>query len=301
MKHWKYLPIQAFIYIMALMPFWVLYRIADIIFVIIYYVVRYRIKIVRKNIKDSFPELTSKEHLKIERQFYRNFADYITETIKLNHISDKQIMKRMKFNNIEVIDELFDKKRSIVAYFSHCGNWEWVPSITRWTRHKVGIGKVEFCQVYRPLRNEWFDMYMLKLRSRFNSLSLKKKTVLRELVKMRRDEVTTITGFMSDQKPSHGDTSYIVKFLNHPSAVITGTEQVARKLDMAVVYFDMKKTGRGRYEVDIKLLAEDTSSMPEMSLTNTYIALLEETIKRNPSIWLWTHNRWKHKVELPNE
>ena len=237
---------------------------------------------------------------KIARKFYRNFADYIVETIKLNHISDEEIKRRMVFKNMDIIDRLFDEKRSIVAYFSHCGNWEWVPSITLWSRHTTGKD-VEFCQVYRPLKNKWYDEYMLRLRSRFNSLSFKKKTVLRDLLLLRRREMPSITGFMSDQKPSKGDESHIVKFLNHPSAVITGTEQVARKLDMAVVYFDMHKLSRGYYELEVKLITDNTSTMEPMAITDAYVKLLEETIKRNPSIWLWTHNRWKHKVKMPNE
>ena len=300
MKHWQYLPVQGLLYIISLMPFWVLYGLADFIFVLVYYVVRYRRKIVAKNMRESFPELSDKELKKIARKFYRNFADYIVETIKLNHISDDEIKRRMVFKNMDVIDRLFDEKRSIAAYFSHCGNWEWVPSITLWSRHTTGKD-VEFCQVYRPLKNKWYDEYMLRLRSRFNSLSFKKKTVLRDLLLLRRREMPSITGFMSDQKPSKGDESHIVKFLNHPSAVITGTEQVARKLDMAVVYFDMHKLSRGYYELEVKLITDNTSTMEPMAITDAYVKLLEETIKRNPSIWLWTHNRWKHKVKMPNE
>lgn len=300
MKHWQYLPVQGLLYIISLMPFWVLYGIADFIFVLVYYVVRYRRKIVAKNMRESFPDYSDKELKATERKFYRNFADYIVETIKLNHISDEEIKRRMVFKNMDIIDRLFDEKRSIAAYFSHCGNWEWVPSITLWSRHTTGKD-VEFCQVYRPLKNKWYDEYMLRLRSRFNSLSFKKKTVLRDLLLLRRREMPSITGFMSDQKPSKGDESHIVKFLNHPSAVITGTEQVARKLDMAVVYFDMHKLSRGHYELEVKLITDNTSTMKPMAITDTYVTLLEETIKRNPSIWLWTHNRWKHKVELPNE
>lgn len=300
MKHWQYLLVQGLLYIISLMPFWVLYGIADFIFVLVYYVVRYRRKIVAKNMRESFPELSDKELSKIARKFYRNFADYIVETIKLNHISDDEIKRRMVFKNMDIIDRLFDEKRSIAAYFSHCGNWEWVPSITLWSRHTTGKD-VEFCQVYRPLKNKWYDEYMLRLRSRFNSLSFKKKTVLRDLLLLRRREMPSITGFMSDQKPSKGDESHIVKFLNHPSAVITGTEQVARKLDMAVVYFDMHKLSRGYYELEVKLITDNTSTMEPMAITDAYVKLLEETIKRNPSIWLWTHNRWKHKVKMPNE
>lgn len=300
MKKWQYKSIQFILHITSLMPFWTLYVIADIIYVVLFYIIKYRREVVEKNLQESFPNKSKKERTQIEHKFYRNLADYFVETIKLNNVSDSAIKKRITFKNIEIIDNLFDQNRSIVAYFSHCGNWEWVTSITRWSRYKHG-SDVEFCQVYRPLRDPWYDAYMLKLRGRFNSLSFKKRSVLRDLIMIRRRNIPSITGFMSDQKPSRGDESHIVKFLNHPTAFITGTEQIARKLDMAVVYFDMHKPRRGHYEVEIKVISTDPSSMPNMAITDAYISLLENTINRNPSIWLWSHNRWKNKVKMPNE
>lgn len=283
----------------ARLPFWMLYRIADIIYIIIYHFAKYRREIVTKNIAESFPELSGKERNKIMRGFYRHFADYIVETIKINHISDKQMRRHMTFENIELVDSLIDKGRSVVAYFSHYGNWEWVTSITLWSRHAIN-GTAQYCQVYRPLKDRWFDNYFLKLRSRFNSISIKKRSVLRELITLRRNNTPSVTGFMSDQKPSGGDLSHVVKFLNHPTAVITGTETLARKLDMAVVYIDVEKIKRGHYHITLRLIAEDCSTMPELSVTDTYTRMLEHTIRRNPDIWLWSHNRWKNKVSFPS-
>ncbi len=282
------------------LPFWMLYRIADIIYLITYYLIKYRKEIVTKNISESFPDLSPKEKQKIIHRFYRHFADYIVETIKLNHISDRQIKKRMVFENIELVDNMLAKGRSVVAYFSHCGNWEWATSVALWSRFGIEHS-AQYCQVYRPLKDQWFDSYFLHLRSRFNTMSIKKTAVLRELIRMKRDNTLSVTGFMSDQKPSGGDTSHILMFLNHPTAVITGTETLARKLDMSVIYFDMEKVKRGHYRITLRLIAEDCSSMPEMSITDTYIRMLEDNILRNPSIWLWTHNRWKHKVTLPQQ
>lgn len=282
------------------LPFWLLYRIADIIYLITCYIVKYRKDIVVRNISESFPDLTPKQRHRIIHRFYRHFADYIVETIKLNHISDRQMKKRMVFENIELVDNLLAKGRSVVTYFSHCGNWEWATSVALWSR--FGIERTaQYCQVYRPLKDRWFDSYFLRLRSRFDTLSIKKTSVLRELIRMKRDNKLSVTGFMSDQKPSGGDTSHILMFLNHPTAVITGTETLARKLDMSVIYFDMEKVKRGHYRITLRLIAEDCSSMPEMSITDTYIRMLEQNILRDPSIWLWTHNRWKHKVTLPQQ
>ncbi|MDE7125490.1 MAG: lysophospholipid acyltransferase family protein, partial [Muribaculaceae bacterium] len=275
--------------------------VADFIYIIIYYVVRYRVKVVRRNLAESFPEMSADERSAIERRFFRNFADYIVETIKLLHISDRQIMQRMTFEGVDQIDRLFDEGHSIVAYFSHCGNWEWAPSVTLHTRHRSENGKCRFCQVYRPLRNRWMDRMMLRLRSRFGSVSYPKRTVFRDLFRLSRDGILTITGFMSDQKPSHGDDIHVVRFLNHPTAIITGTEQLGRKLKMAAVYWDVYKLRRGHYKIVTRVMTDDIAQTPHMYVTDQYASMLEETIRRDPAIWLWTHKRWKNPVEMPEQ
>ncbi len=285
------------LHIISRLPFTILYLLADVIGFLLCHVVRYRRHLVEKNIARSFPEMTPARRSQIVRQFYRNFADNIVETIKLLHISDSEISRRMEFVNVEHIDRLLAGQRSIVAYFSHCGNWEWAPSVTLHTRRRQGDG-VEFCQVYRPLRNQWFDSMMLKIRSRFGSLSFKKTSVLRDLLKLRRDGITSITGFMSDQKPSHGDPIHVISFLNRPTAVITGTATLANRLAMAAVYWDMEKISRGHYRITVRPMTDDASTCDPLDLTDRYFKMLEQTIRRDPAIWLWTHNRWKHKVSF---
>lgn len=300
MKDWKYLPLKWLLGLLSRLPFGALYAVADVIYFILYYVVRYRVKVVKKNLRESFPEMTEREIDRTTREFFRNFADYFVETIKLNHISDEEMAGRMEFVDTEIIDRLMDEGRSIVVYFSHCGNWEWAPSITLHTRRKPDAGAV-FAQVYRPLRNRFFDEYFLHLRSRFGSRSFPKSTVLRDLLTVRKSGLPSITGFMSDQKPSHGDVTHVVEFLNHPTAIITGTEQLARRLKMAVIYWDMEKLSRGHYRITTRLMAEDASLTGEYELTDTYASLLETTIRRNPSIWLWSHKRWKIPVTFADD
>ncbi|MCM1110496.1 MAG: lysophospholipid acyltransferase family protein [Clostridium sp.] len=283
----------------ARLDYEVLYLLSDFLTPIIHYVVRYRLKIVRKNLAESFPEKSRKELRRIEREFYRNFSDYIFETIKLADVTDREMENRMVFDNVEEVDCTMIQRRSIVCYFAHCGNWEYAPSITLWSAFRTDGPGIRFCQVYRPLKNKWLDEWFLKLRSRFGSLSFQKRTVFLSLMRLRRDGITSITGFMSDQKPSHGDPTLVVNFLNHPTAMITGTETVARKLNDAVMYMDMYKISRGRYRIVMRMITEDPQSLPPMEITRRYAQMLEETIRRDPAIWLWTHKRWKHPVTLP--
>lgn len=285
---------------MARLPFWCLYLISDCIYFILYYVARYRRKLVDKNLANSFPCKGESELNDIRRRFYHNFADYIVETVKLLHISDEEISRRMVFENLESMHEIFDGGQSIVAYFSHCFNWEWATSFVL-AFHGSKYQDAKFCQIYRPLKDEWMDSLMLQLRSRFRSISIKKSRTLRELLTMRRDGYLSVTGFMSDQKPSHGDPAFVTEFLHQPTAFITGTETLARRLSMAAVYWDMRKVSRGHYSIRVRVIGTDLASMPPMGVTARYAEMLQETIEHQPDIWLWTHNRWKNPVTMPEK
>lgn len=294
-KTFSYRMLRGVLKVAAMLPMWVLYGLSDVVCVVLGLVVRYRRGIITANLTASFPDMSPKEIARIRRRFYRNFSDYIFETLKLLHISDRSMRRRMEFTGVEAVDRILGEGRPVVAFFSHCFNWEWVPSITLWSKLTPGEG-VEFCQVYRPLRNRVMDALMLDIRSRFGSVSLTKKLVFLDLMRYTRRGVATITGFMSDQKPSHGDEGHYENFLHHPTMFITGTETVARRLDAAVVYFDMNKISRGHYRVDVRLITEKPGELPEGTLTDRYCSLLTQTIRRNPALWLWSHNRWKNPV-----
>lgn len=292
-------PVGAIVWTVARMPFRLLYALADVTDFMLRAVIRYRRRIVRGNIDACFPEMDEKARRKVEREFYRNFADYFFESLKLAHISDKAMRSRMTFSGFDRVTPFLRQGRTVTAYFAHCGNWEWVPSITLCNEGPEAVEGAVFAQVYRPLDDKWFDNLFLRLRSRFGSVSIKKKNVLRELLHWRRDSVPSITGFMSDQKPSHNDPDFAVSFLGRPTLFITGTETLARKLGSPVVYFDISKPSRGHYHVDVVLMCTDASATRPGQLTDTYTALLQRTIRRNPAIWLWSHNRWRKKPSGP--
>lgn len=295
MKDIGYKLLKGLFTLVARLPLSVLYVFSDLLFIIIYFIVRYRRGLMDRNLAACFPEMPEKERTRVRRQFYRNFADYIVETIKLFHISDEEISRRITFENIGLIDRLTSEGKNVAVYFAHCGNWEWAPSMTLHVNPE-SLKYVDYCQVYRPLRNKLFNRLMLDVRSRFGSYSFSKATVLRDIIKLRREGKLSVTGFMSDQKPSHGDATVVTRFLNRPTAFISGTEHLASKLGMAAIYWDTEKLSRGHYRITCRPLTDNAAEMAPGELTRAYAALLEKTILRNPSIWLWTHNRWKYPV-----
>lgn len=277
----------------ARLPLGALYVFSDLAAPVVHHVARYRLRVVRDNLAKCFPDMAEKDRRAIEKDFYRNFTDYVVETVKLLHITDKEMERRMTFEGLEHIDRALDSGRDVLIYFSHCFNWEWAPSVTLRLPSRAAPRPVVCAQVYRPLRDKDFDSLMLRIRSRFGSESFAKSQVLRDLIRLRREGTASVTGFMSDQKPSHGDPTHPAVFLGRETAFISGTETLARKLDMAVIYWDMEKLSRGHYRITCRPVSASAASEEPGEITERYVRMLETTILRRPGLWLWTHKRWK--------
>ena len=286
-----YFPLYFYFWLHALLPLKILYILSDILFFPMFYIVRYRRKLVYQNMKDSFPEKSEKEIRRMEKAFYHHFCDYIVETIKLLHISDKETRKRVKFHNTEALQEIVDNGGSCLMLLGHYGNWEFVPSVTLWMRK----GSVIFAQIYRPLKNKWFDRFFLKLRGRYHSECIAKQDTLRSILRYKSSGRPSITGFMADQTPSPANIHHWVNFLNHDTPVFTGVEKIAHKVGFSVFYFDVEKIKRRYYSVTIREISKNPKETEEFEITNKYMEMMETTILRAPEYWLWTHNRWKHK------
>ena len=277
----------------AILPFRILYVLSDILYILVYKIVGYRLKVVRRNMKMSFPEKTDEELRRLEREFYHHFCDYILETFKLAHISSEEILKRAHLKNPELVDRLSAGKHScVILYMGHYGNWEW------FTSSRLSFSHTNLYQIYRPLKSEVIDRLFIYLRTRFGSEGIRKNDTVREVMHLEKNHEKSAVVFIADQTPSKANIHYWTSFLNQDSGFFTGAERIARKMDLPVVFLDMQKVKRGYYEVDMKLMAESSKEMPEFWLTEQYARMMEQCIMRNPAYWLWTHKRWKHKREL---
>lgn len=279
-------------YLVSLLPFWVLYRISDGLYYILYYAVRYRRPLVRKNLSDSFPEKTEAEIVRIEKGFYAWLCDYFVETIKLFTVSKSNIMRRMRFEGVENVRKATDKGQSCALYLGHYCNWEWVTSFP------LAIGDSVVCgQIYHVLENKTFDRVFLKLRNRLGSISIPMAETLRHIVKYRKEGKPVIIGFIADQVPFWNNIHYWTDFLHHDTPVLTGTERIVNNAGFAAFYVDMRREKRGYYVARFVPLTYNSKELGEFQLTEMYFRHLEKTIQRQPPYWLWTHNRWKRTRE----
>jgi len=273
-----------------MLPMSVLYFLADILYIILYKVIRYRLKTVRRNLKNSFPDKTDRERRALEKKFYHHFADYIVETIKLAHISQEELNCRARLNNPEIINPLIAQGHTcFMLLMGHYGNWEWFSGSTAW------FDQVKIYQIYRPLTNRVFDRLFVFLRTRFQGVGIKKNETVRDMIRLKQSKERSLVIFIADQTPNKMNLHYWTTFLNQESAMLTGPERIATKLDIPVIFVDVRKVKRGHYSVDFELITDSPRQMPEFSITEQYTRLMERSILREPAYWLWTHKRWKHK------
>ena len=283
-------------YVFSLLPLRILYVLSDLLFWLLYAVVGYRKAVIRKNLKESFPEKSEEELRKVERGFYRFFCDYLVETIKMMTISKENIRRRLTFKGTELVDEIVESGQSCAVYLGHLGNWEWVTSLPLWVTPKAQCG-----QIYHPLENKEFDRLFLYSRQRLGAKCIAMQDTLREILNYRKENQPVVIGYISDQVPFWTNIHHWVDFLHHDTPVLTGTERIARKVNHAVFFLDVHRVRRGYYEAEFKLITREPQKMGEFEITDIYFKLLEESIRRAPEFWLWSHNRWKRTREEFNE
>ena len=279
-------------YLLSLLPMRVLYVISGGLYLLLYRIVGYRRKVVKKNLTGSFPEKSEEKLRKIEQGFYHFFCDYLVETVKLMTISQEEMKRRIKFRGAELIDEIIGSGQSVTLYVGHYCNWEWASSIPLWINPSTWGG-----QVYHPLENKVFDKLFLTIRERMGAHCIAMQDTLREVMKHKCENQPIVMGYISDQKPLWVNIHHWVNFLHHDTPVLTGTERIARKMNHAVLYVDIQRVRRGYYEAEFKCITREPQKLKEYELTDIYFEMLEKSIRRAPEFWLWSHNRWSRTRE----
>lgn len=273
-------------WLFSALPFRILYMLSDFNYLLMYHVGRYRRKVVRENLEKSFPEKTEAERLQIERKFYRYLSDYMLEDLKLLHMSAEDLCQRMIYKNTEQYLELTEKYGGIIVMIPHYANYEWL----------IGMGSVMKpgdvpVQVYKPLKDKYLNELFKQIRSRFGGYNIPKHSTAREIIKLKREGKNMVVGLITDQWPS-GDR-YWTTFMGQETAFLNGAERIAKMMNFPVFYCELTKTRRGYCEAEFKLMTEAPKETVEGEITDMFAYELEQTIRREPAYWLWSHKRWK--------
>ena len=288
-----YYLLSFFLRLFSYVPFCLLYIISDGLYFLVYYVFRYRRRIVRKNLTESFPEKSEDDIKKIEKYFYSFFTDNILESLKMFTISRKEMLRRVKFVNVEEVDDLMRNGKSISLFLGHYGNWEWMSSIP------LHINKeVVAAQIYHKLSNKNMDRLMLYVRERMGAVCVEMRKTARYVNELATENKVCIIGFIADQAPRKKDARHFLHFLNHNTPVLTGTEKITKHYDFGAFFLDVKRVKRGYYEARFVKMHDNPKSLPDFELTAIYYQMLEKCIRTQPELYLWSHNRFRNAEKL---
>lgn len=275
---------------MQLFPLEFHYVVSDFLCFFIHLIFGYRRQTVRKNLTSAFPEKDKKEIRSIERAFYRNFTDIFIETLYIAHINYKKNAHRLVVHNSELIDQLYDEKRNIIGIAGHFGNWEFANLFTPKFRHKLFV-------VYKKLSNSAFDQFFMHTRSHLGAFPLEMRETVKRLLLDSRSDTPYFAYLIADQRPQHSEHSFWMPFLNNDTPVLTGPEKIAKKINAAVLWLEVRRVKRGHYEIHLELITKDPRSTADNEISTTFMKHLEKAIIERPDQWLWSHKRWKHKRE----
>lgn len=280
-----------FLKLISKLPLWFLYRLADVLFFLMYYFPGYRKKVVRKNLVNSFPDKTEKEISQVMKNFYKNLTDIGVEIVRIQGMRKEEMKRRMHMTNFDLLHSYLDKGMSTIVLTSHQCNWEWLLLGSSVVSRYVIEG------VYKPLHNATMDKWFHDMRSQFGARPLAMKDVYRSLIKNKNE--TRIIALVADQTPAGGEIQHFTKFLNQNTPFFVGADKIAKHTGYVVIFLETKRIRRGYYEATFHLVQEPPFAGKGFEVIDQYAHMLEESIRKNPSDWLWSHKRWKH-TEMVN-
>ncbi len=286
-KKIAYFLFLAFVTFFRIIPFGVLYIISDGMYFLLYRIVGYRKYVVRKNIDYVFPEKSIVEKREIERKFYKNLTDLILESLKGYTLSEKEILKRFSVTNSEILDEYYKQGKSLIMALAHMGNWELATaSVVKDFKHKPVV-------LYKPLSNKYIDAFIYKQRKRFGLELLAIFNTAAYFSKKR--EIPKAFFMVADQyTPSKKRKRAL--FFGKDTVFLHGPETYSKKYDLPVIYMEVQKVKRGHYLATLSVLEENPTKLKEAELTQKYALRLEESIRKYPDTWMWSHKRWKGDI-----
>ncbi|HLV91889.1 MAG TPA: lysophospholipid acyltransferase family protein [Aequorivita sp.] len=290
MQRLIYIIVYPILWLISILPLQILYIKSTVFFFLIYHVIGYRKKVVKDNLALVFPEKTQKERNYIAREFFKHFCDIIVETIKVFTISEKEIRKRFVVTNAEMLDEYYNKDRSILLMAGHYNNWEWTGILNK-------LMDFEAHAVYKPLANKQLDALVKKTRGHFGGTIVSNKKIVSTLFRKWRKGQKTLTYILSDQTPKLGSFKYRDTFLGIDVPMFTGTEELAKKLDFSVLYLRVEKQKRGYYTATFVPLVDYPKEYKDFEITRMFFDTLENQIHEKPEFYLWSHKRWKHRLK----
>lgn len=291
--YWLVYPV---LWLISKLPFWLFYKVSDLIFVLVYYVIGYRRKTVTNNLRLVFPEKSPEEIKTISKKSYQHMCDMFLEMVKSISISNEELKERYRFQNREVLEKIMPSNRSMILMCGHYASYEWVNALQLYGYDYKGFG------IYKRIKNIYFNKMAQDIRGRFGGELITTSEATKKISQYQKEGIKGVYASVADQSPKMDRAKYWTEFLGTRVPVFTGTEKLAVTLDMPIFYLHVEKPSRGHYEATFIEISSEPKEEPPFVITNFYLTELEKQIKNAPEFYLWTHKRWKHKdAKIPED
>ena len=278
----------------AALPLGLLYILSNCLYIVIFYVARYRRAVVKDNISQAFSDKSENEINQLVKSFYRFLCDNFIEVLKSLSMRDKELDRRVTFRNPEIFDRYIEQQQSMLLLTIHQSNWEWLLlALSVKLSFPIDV-------IYKPLSNRPLDELMRHSRESHGAKVIAHNTAAKEILKKRRE----FRGFVmaADQSPSANKKKYWQYFMNRAAAFHIGPQKIAEMLNYPVIYMKMHRLGRGYYEVSFEELSVPPYDQPPFDkdryeILSRYIKTGEEAIKGQPFTYLWSNRKWRRNPE----
>ncbi len=289
MQRIAFYTIYPILWLISLLPLPILYVLSDVVFVLLYYIIGYRKKVVKDNLRLVFPDKSAKEINHIAKKFFCHLCDMMFETIKSLTISQKELNRRFRYTNLEVLEDLHKRGNSALLMSGHYASWEWSGNLAQLSPFKAFA-------VYKKIKNPYLDSLVKRIRERFGGTLVPNSLIARTLYRKFKEGEKTLTLILSDQSPKPGSYKERQLFMGIDVPVFTGTEELTKMLDFTALYFNIEKVKRGYYEATFIVITEQPKELPDYEITRKFLDQIERQIKEAPEFYLWSHKRWKHRL-----
>ncbi|MFI3278870.1 MAG: lysophospholipid acyltransferase family protein [Rikenellaceae bacterium] len=275
--------------IFSLLPFWFHYHVvARGVYVLLLYIIKYRVKVVKDNLAHAFPEKSDAEREEILKRSYVVLSEIFVSTIVLT-----RGCKHVPFLDPAESGTEADRMRrevkgqSWVGLAAHFGPWEY---FSLWGNYsgQMTIG------TYHPLHSAVFNEFFMRLRSSPNVVNVSWTDTIRFCLTQHAKGVEFSLGLIADQSPPRNVGRW-VNFFHRDTIFFDGGEKIALKLKLPAYFVYQRRHGRGLYEYAYDKLYDGVEKVEPFEITQRYINRLEEAIRETPELWLWSHRRWKRK------
>jgi KDO2-lipid IV(A) lauroyltransferase len=278
------------IWVVARLPFPIIYALSDCVYFLLFYVIKYRREVIYKNLKIAFPDHTPQELQALSKQSTRHFSDIFFEMIKSTGISKEEVQRRFTCDNVDEINAFAKAKQPIVLMLGHQASYEWTIALDDFLDFRTYV-------VYKPIKNKYFDQLIRDVRSKFGSSLIPMKRAYSIIRYSRNSNEVGQYALVADQSPKPSSAQFFTMFFNKVTPVFKGGERMAQQYGMPVYFMRVEKVKRGYYRSRFEMITPDASKEADWQVTDSFFKKLEDQIKKQPALYLWSHKRWKTTPE----